>query len=587
MSDFIYSNKSYPEGKLSGIIHSIYSTDKPEVIEFHGIWGTLAISKSLYKGFDPIETEKSVCFIIGAPVLFFTNNEFLGGEDSSTATKKIFNKWTEDNTFRWDEEVSGPFVAIMIDKERKELNIITDLMSFIPVYEARLGDEFIVGTHTDILAKASNNKDDFDFVSVADFILNSVVTFPYTFYNNIKQINPASKHKWEIEDGTYFTEFYWKPNEDNPYSTIDEAAIRLREGIEEYIHVITDSMSKIAFFISGGEDSRTILSLASKKCAKDTFIFLDDMNREGDIAKDVSDRLKTNFYMFRRDSTFYLDILKECSDLVGSGAQYKHVHTYGFHKSCGLNEYSAVFGGFLSDTLLKGYYIKKSKIHNRLPFLPSFNIPIQDKISIVSSDHVDEKIINEINNRRKRHFSWISNIRPNTTNEWFNLWPISMHLDIPNLYGNRRLFPSYEPFMANKVVKIAAAVPQTWKLNRKLFHRMAKPSLETTKKIPHSDGWRPYYSWIPNMFVYGFAWGKNKVLVKTGALKGNQGPWSDWDKLTKGDLWIQNVQEYTSETRNLLLSELFKEDLDNLLIGDKMSKTQKINLLQVLYQINQ
>jgi len=55
-----------------------------------------------------------------------------------------------------------------------------------------------------------------------------------------------------------------------------------------------------------------------------------------------------------RKPGYYLDILPEASDLIGSGQQYLNAHTLGFHKECNLNEYQAVFGGLLANAFLKG-----------------------------------------------------------------------------------------------------------------------------------------------------------------------------------------------------------------------------------------
>ena len=92
-----------------------------------------------------------------------------------------------------------------------------------------------------------------------------------------------------------------------------------------------------------GEDSRLISALLPKDIQRDAFIFLDGMNREGKIAEKAAVAYGAEFNLATRSKTFYLDILPECTDLVGSGSQYAHVHTYKFHKSCQLDEYPAVF----------------------------------------------------------------------------------------------------------------------------------------------------------------------------------------------------------------------------------------------------
>ena len=46
----------------------------------------------------------------------------------------------------------------------------------------------------------------------------------------------------------------------------------------------------------------------------------------------------------------------------------------GIHAQCGLPDYPAVFGGFLSDSFIKGYYTRIIRRISRMHFLPQFFI---------------------------------------------------------------------------------------------------------------------------------------------------------------------------------------------------------------------
>src|SRR5699024_12826093 len=90
------------------------------------------------------------------------------------------------------------------------------------------------------------------------------------------------------------------------------------------------------------------------------------MNREGKVAEKAADIHGANFNIFTRSKMHYLEVLPPSTDLVGSGSQYTHAHTFGFHKICGLDRYYAVFGGLFSDALLKGACIKNSLSYARI-----------------------------------------------------------------------------------------------------------------------------------------------------------------------------------------------------------------------------
>src|SRR5699024_2226013 len=128
-----------------------------------------------------------------------------------------------------------------------------------------------------------------------------------------------------------------------------------------------EETTNIAQFISGGEDSRTLSALL-ENIPRDSYIYLDSMNREGKLAKKIASKYNAKFNLSTREQMHYLHILEDCSDLIGTGAEYHHAHTYGFHRS--LDEFDGVFGGLFSDALLKGARIKKTQLSKKFIFLP-------------------------------------------------------------------------------------------------------------------------------------------------------------------------------------------------------------------------
>lgn len=586
MSDFIFSKKSIPNGMLTKALQSIYHQDSPQVEEFHGQWGSLAVSKNLYNGFSPYESDRHIIIVIGGPVLCFCENDFLQTKESSfTGTKYIYDRWLEGNV-QWDEDLSGPFAIFIIDKMNGEVLAVTDLLSFVPVYVFQENENIMISTHVDAVATAANQLHEIDPISQVDFILNGVITYPYTAYKNIRQVSPGSIHKLKQNSYQITSEYYWIPEEKCQYSTIDSAATDLRQAIETYIDRILKYTNNIAQFISGGEDSRTLSALLQSVPERNAIIFLDHMNREGKIAERAAKAYGANFQLYTRDGLHYLKILPACTDLVGSGAQYIHAHSFGFDKICGLDRYDAVFGGLFADALLKGARIKKIRGSKRFPFIPHIKDRFYSPENQLINDVFTPEALEEVRLRRKEHFERIQSFRQESAEEWFELWPSSMNLNIPNLHTNRRLFRSYEPFMDHTIVKISAGVPQKWKMNRRLFRVFAKPYLEPTKWLFHSEGRLPYFPWQMNMFVqFGF-WVAQEFGRKIGIISGNQGPWVDWNALLSRKEWKNTLEEYESGL-SALDSVLNKTELEQVYNHKHLNYLQRINLMQVLYKLQQ
>lgn len=583
MSDYIFSSIQQPEGKLTKTIESIYENSLPKIKELHGDWGSLAVSNSQYSGFKPYETELHILIVIGGPVLYFRDNDFLVEADSADATKAIYQRWLVEKKIQWDQDLNGPFTILLISKLTSEIQVITDLMCFIPAYICEKDSCFFIGTHIDALALSCGECDNYDDTSLADFLINDVITYPYTAYTNIRQFAPGcmitleSNH--EIKE-----ESYWLPVEQINYDSLRDAAAELRYGIQEYVNRVTSKMNQVAQFISGGEDSRVLSGILPKSLKRDGYTFLDNMNREGIIAKKVADIYGVNITVGYRTKTHYLDILSEASKLVGTGHQYHHAHSLGFNRKYHLSEYPAVFGGYLSDSLLKSAYALNYKKTNRYPFMPNIFKAGETRTKEITSSIINNDILKKINERRTERFKALKILRPVSAHEWFVLYPATMRTAIPNLYTTRRLFRSYEPFMCNEAVKISSAVPTKWKINRQLFNCTMKPFLKKSKWLFHEDGRLPFFSWWINTPIHFICWFYFSTAKKLGFIKKNQGSWADWSGIFKDERWFSLVTKYQGSDN---IYRLIKKDvkIEDVLCNNSITSSEKRNLIQILFKL--
>lgn len=583
MSDFVFSSNSINKNIITNEIQSIYDGHFPTVLEYHGHWGSAGVSVNPYNGFLPYEEDKYIVFVVGGPLLMFRDNSFLSKEDSNEGTKAIFDRWLVGD-LKYDSDLSGPFAILIINKKSSEVQCITDMMSFLPVYQTSVDTGATLSTHVDVLARLTNNNKQFDKVSLVDFILHGITTYPYTMYENILQMAPSSVHTLSEKNKNTDAKHYWLPVNRQIYKSIKQASYDLRGNLEGFINKLTKETNNIAQFLSGGEDSR-MLSGILYGCKRDGHTFLDNINIEGKIAQKVAEIYDVNLRITTRDPMHYFKILPNCSNLIGSGAQYRHGHTYGFHKSCRLDSYVAVFGGLLSDALLKGTRIKKIKGSVKFPFLP--DIKSTNFASNQTFTHVlfTDSVMECLSKRKQSHLNYIKKIRKESAEEWFDLWPSSMNNNIPNIAANRRLFCSYEPFTSSEVVKLSASVPQKWKLNRKLFCMAARPYLKRSKHLIHSNGIFPYYSWKINIFVQFSIWSYRQIAKRSGIIKGNQGPWGDWRRMIKKEEWDEFIKSHLEHSEIIPFKNI-EEQLTKLVKKGVLEVNQYVNLSQLLYEID-
>lgn len=586
MTDFIFSSQPQKKGVLVNSLQDIKATDSNSLREHHGDWGSLAVSPTHYYGFSALESDDYICVVIGGPVLYFQSNDFIGGNDPQAGTRAILERW-QTGSADWSEDLSGPFAILVVDKTNLRVECITDMMMFIPVYQHLENDTVFWGTHIDALAQACGQQHAVDETSLVDFVLHHAITYPYTAYRDIRQAQPGSVHHWRGEkasaDAPLNVEFYWRPIEANTYPSISDAAQYLRDGVQGYIDRVTGSLNHVAQFVSAGEDSRSLAGLLPPRLERDGYIFLDSMNREGRVAQEVAKAYDINFKPDYRSKTHYLDILPEASDLVGSGHQYTHAHTLGFDRKHNLASYPAVFGGYIADSLLKSQYARVSVWFRRFPFLPQMALKGEMRTERISNSLFSSDLLAEITKRRREHFLAIQGIRPETAHEWFELWPATMRIAIPNLYSNRRLFASHEVFMAKESVKVAASVPTSWKLNRRLFYRAFKPVLIKTRFIFHADGRLPYYPWWVNSAIQIPVWAYRKIVQHAGVQRKNEGPWADWLNLLASPRWADEVKLYSDRKLPVELSSAVNKGA---MTSSELSVSSKVNLLQACYQLS-
>lgn len=588
MSDFLFTRNKQKVNELDQLLKDLMpNPDSVSIRAYSGEWGSLAFSLGPYNGFEPYQDDNHICIVIGGPVLCWRDNHFLTDlEASNIATKSILERW-KSGLYDWSEDLSGPFNILIIDKKTNKIFCYTDLMMFIPVYQYNYNEELVLGTHVDTVAKVADIQKNIDQASVADFILHGIVTYPYTTYIDIFQLAPASEHTWILENNKNieYRVPYWQPFEINPYNSIEEAATALREGLNDYIESITDQMTEVGQFISGGEDSRSIAGMLPKRLKRHAYIYVDYENREFELAKRVSNTYGCEFHHTLRNHNHYLNILPVASNLVGSGQQYTHAHTLSLSTVSGVDKHLAVFGGYASDSLLKAMHIRKPKNASKFPFVPDIELPDESRTKPIKSSIINSSLLLEIDQRRKAHMVYIKSLRKQSYHEWFMLWPYSMREAMPNLSVNRRLFASYEIYTSKNVVKISAAIPTHWKTNRKLFNTALKPALAASKWIPHADGRLPYFPWYLNTFLQLPRW-TVMAVKKLLKIKTNDGSWVSWEQILEKPEWKELVEHYSKFGESL---KIFEENIDSyqVLNSNELSRMQKVNLLQVLYYKNQ
>ena len=588
MSDFVFSSDAQQLDALRRLYDGYFD---PAVsgtcIARAGDWGCLVASDNRFAGLAPWEDDDGIIVIAGGPLIDLPDQERYTGR--SRYTRRLLDEVRDDDACDWFTAASGAFAACIVDKRTGRVRIVTDIAGLLPVFTAGSGTARVVGSRLTPVAHAAPGGAELDPAAVGEFTLHGPVTFPYTLYRGVTQLAPGSVFTL-ASGGDVAQRVYWQPREDNPYATLGEAARALRDGFRDDLARICAGKERIALFLSGGEDSRTVLRSVPDGVRVDCFTLTDSLNREARLAGRIARACGQPWHFLQRSPDHYLKDLKYIGRYIGHECSIDKLHFVGLPAEADLAAYDAVLGGLLSDFYLKGARAKF--IHRRFrgfSLWPSRPRPVTasdvyagtEEQIFAMSRFLSDDIVREIHARKMAHVAYVRTLRPSSVAEWWWMWPASQTASTEQHNGDRRCFRAYEPFTLNNIIAVSAAVPLAWKANRALFHRAFAGVNGRLGWIPHPDGWLPALG-IRGNILAGFLIGGARVARKAlpGAGSRNEYSWPLWAELVRRPVFDQLRDELADGFGDL--AGCFRQDLATLLNPAGLEATQQMRLLQAL-----
>lgn len=579
LSDFLYVSGTLPENRIKHSIQHVFGATSGEVETFVGPWGAVVAANRPFKGFAPIETETHICIVLGSP-LWRSERPALPGEGASERTehtRRILERYLYGEPVDWSEELVGQFAVLIIDKTAGSAVTVTDPVGFVPLYYSgsKNGSAVtIVGSHVDVVAEACGRAEDLDAVSIADFLTHGVATHPYTRYHGVKQLPAAAVSRFGSGESEPQVECYWQPEEEALYKSLPEAAEALRATLLHNMRIMRAQAEHLGYFLSGGEDSRLVGTLIGSWNPQAAYTIATEDTNELEIARRVAVEQKIQHRVAQHKAADGISMLPLVLPLTSSHNHYTHATAPYHADQLGLRSVGLVFGGFMADTFCKGDHINKTRL--------SYATVRLNREEHRYYRHAPESLWNdeisaELQYRHNRHIQQLRRIRPNSWAEWFSLWPSANNICNGALIANRRSVTTAEPFCDSAVVKICAGVPQTWTINRRLFHKAFEPELRQTKSIPHGAGFYPHLSTVANV-----ALGIPKAVTRR--IGGRSQKEADQWELVLNHAVSAGVLQATSRALERVSDLVPVHSSTGLLQDRSVHAWLKLGVLQIVYQ---
>ena len=524
----------------------------------------------------------------GGPLVFLSDIAAeLPRHSDCRGTAAIVRAWKVTRTLDWTSDVSGPFVVFLVDKRRGLVEVVTDMMGLLPVYYAGLASPdkgVVVGTHLDLVAAVAGRSAQFDCASVAEFVERGEVTYPYTLFKSVRQLPPAACISIEPDLGTIRDNPYWVPSEDDRPASIHQAARELREHLGNYIENASKGAQRVAVFLSGGEDARAVLSMIPSAVERTCFTLVDQYNLEAQIAERAARMCGARWQLYERSAEYYCEQFEDGCRLVGSQHTPSEMHALGLSQREDLAVFDAVFTGDWADTLLKGYFISTNSLC--VGGLPVWRSSLaKGGLSETISGVVESAVRDEILQRRADHLSRLKSVRPLSAAEWYRFWPLSCFSATAFYQANRRLCRVHEPFADAGVVKLAARIPQEWKIDRNVYRLAVGPAMGRVGLLPQVAGWVPRFPWWLNvpagLMVKCHRRGKRMLGLVPNI---NHAAWPEWHKVVQTEAFHRLRRQYAHAFE--ALQPIFTRDCEGMFGTDRLALKQ-FWLLQVLRKVSE
>ncbi len=196
-------------------------------------------------------------------------------------------------------KLNGMFAVAIHDSRDKSLHLIRDRMGKKPLWISQLNDGtlfFASEVRALMLARPDRTlRTDM----VAEVMQYGYINSPYSAFNEITQVPPASVLTWH--EGKVSSRKYWEPDFDTKIQISYEDALEVtKKLIEEAVERRLISERPLGSFLSGGYDSTVVTAymakLMSEKVQTYSIGFHSPQFNEAHYAKQVADHLGTNHH---------------------------------------------------------------------------------------------------------------------------------------------------------------------------------------------------------------------------------------------------------------------------------------------------
>lgn len=405
--------------------------------------------------------------------------------------------------------VVGHFAAVVAGEER--LWAVTDHLGSIPVYVAHTEDRGPGERFSTDLRCAAGVDRRLDEVSVREFIASGRIAAPYTIFESVRRLEPATVQPIGTDDDLAT---YWRPPA--PEETIDvkEAALDLRTGLQEILAHLRSTTPACSLMYSGGEDARSVGALARKTGIDvNGVIFLDHANRELRHARLTARLSGVGLEVRRREPDHDRTGLSDRVALCDPGIDLLHAHS---HRLISADDPRPVLDGWFAAPAKADDVRQQRRTWRGVPLGFAHASGDSRPAPLVG----DPEIATRWADKATR---LLGNLPTTAQHEWLEYFPASDSATFGFFAFNQHSFRSLSPLAMHPIVELVARVPVDFRLNRRLFKLALGGAIGPSAWVPRTDG--EILALSPRLDLAATAANKTMYKVSDRLGRRSNGPW--------------------------------------------------------------
>jgi asparagine synthase (glutamine-hydrolysing) len=478
------------------------------------------------------------------------------------------------------QRLSGNFVIILWDGRAKEMYLVTDCTGVFPAYECETEGSLVVGSHPDVLASACGESENLDEVSLAEFAITSAVSPPFTYYRRLRHvgramtlaIRPQSSGKPEVARVCHFPLEFRGSSGDREDELAEEFAVAFLDAVRRRS---LPHLGRCAVALSGGLDSRAVLSSVTSPQNTFAFTCYDRENEELGRAREIARAIGIDYFPWQRPFDYYGENAALGMRVSGGMGSIANNHFLGVLPWLREQGAGVLLTGCYCDYLFKGLALNRRSHpltgrETLAPYRRDFYFTqfwpgtplardVRDRIDArfpetLVSDQSDAAVF-ELEQRRT--------------------FPLCYEADNAQRLVPQRLTGWFVPISDQRLMRLYCRIPYRWKLNCSLFRKAVKRLCgSAASRVPDANTGAPLDA---SRFEEVLSWTALRVRNRLRQLRpsiATSGSWPEWHfyiakSRLMADLWARPNGEAEALFKRVLGREEISSDV-HAYRGDKV-----------------